>query len=161
LVIVRPVRPADFPEIRAVVAAAFGRANEADIVDQVRAGGQGLVELTAEADGAVAGHVLFSRMTCEPAALIAGLAPLAVAPDSQRRGVGGALVRQGLKTCQELGAAGSVVLGAPAYYGRFGFRRAPATITCRYSSLEAFQALAFEDEAFARPMSLAYPPAFD
>lgn len=159
--IVRPVRPADFPAIRAVVAAAFGRAEEADMVDQVRAGGQLLFELTAEADGAVAGHVLFSRMTCEPAAFVAGLAPLAVAPGKQGRGIGGALVRQGLEACRELGTVGCVVLGAPAYYARFGFRRAPASITCRYSSLDAFQALAFENGAFARPMTLTYPPAFD
>ena len=159
--IVRPVRPTDFPAIRAVVTAAFGRADEADMVDQVRTGGQGLVELAADVDGALVGHVLFSRMTCEPAAFVAGLAPLAVAPDHQGRGIGGELVNRGLEACRDLGAAGCVVLGAPAYYGRFGFRRAPPSITCRYSSLEAFQALAFEDEAFDRPMSLAYPPAFD
>jgi putative acetyltransferase len=160
-VIVRPVRPADFSAIGAVATAAFGRAEEADMVDQVRAGGQLLFELAAEDDGAVAGHVLFSRMTCEPAAVVAGLAPLAVAPGKQGRGIGGALVRQGLEACRELGMAGCVVLGSPAYYGRFGFRRAPASITCRYSSLEAFQALAYENGAFARPMTLAYPPAFD
>ncbi|HEY1878366.1 MAG TPA: N-acetyltransferase [Caulobacteraceae bacterium] len=159
--IVRPAHPVDFPAIRTVVSAAFGRADEADMIDLVRTGGQGLVELVAEVDGAIAGHVLFSRMTSEPAALIAGLAPLAVDPGNQGCGIGSALARRGLEICRELGAVGSVVLGAPAYYGRFGFRRAPATITCRYASLEAFQALAFAAEAFARPMSLAYPPAFD
>lgn len=159
--IVRPVRPVDFPAIRAVVAAAFARDDEADIVEAVRAGDHELCEFIAEDEGALIGHVLFSRMACEPAVLITGLAPLAVAPPSQGLGVGDALVRRGLEACERLGARGCVVLGAPAYYRRFGFRRAPATIDCRFSPLDAFQAPEFDSGAFAAPMFLAYPPAFD
>lgn len=158
---VRLVRPEDYSAIHEVVAAAFGRGDEALMVEAVRAGGQGLVELVAEGESAIVGHVLFSRMTAEPPFLVAGLAPLAVSPDVQGRGHGAALVRLGLEACRDLGVAGCVVLGSPGYYGRFGFRRAAATIACRFSPLDAFQALEFEPGAFAAPISLAYPPAFD
>jgi predicted N-acetyltransferase YhbS len=50
-----------------------------------------------------------------------GLAPLAVLPEVQRSGVGSALVRHALA---QLGDACVVVLGDPAYYGKFGFRDA-------------------------------------
>lgn len=131
------------------------------MVEAVRAGGRVLTELVAEDHGAILGHVLFSRMSSQPPSLFAGLAPLAVAPVAQSRGFGGALVREGLEACRKLGAAGCVVLGSPAYYGRFGFQRAPATIDCRFSPLDAFQALEFTVGAFTAPVSLAYPPAFD
>jgi putative acetyltransferase len=158
---IRPAEGADHAAIRAVVAAAFGRADEADIVEAVRAGGQALCEFVADDQGRVIGHVLFNHMACEPPSLVAGLAPLAVAPASQSLGVGAALVRRGLDVCRQSGVRGCVVLGSPAYYGRFGFRRAPATIVCRFQALEAFQALAFDDDVFMSPIALAYPPAFD
>lgn len=159
--IIRPVLRLDQTAISSVVTQAFGRAAEAGMIEAVRAGGQALCEYAAEEAGAIVGHILFSRMTCRPDRLIAGLAPLAVAPPFQGRGVGSALVLRGLDACRSLGARGCVVLGAPAYYGRFGFSRAPETVDCRYSSLEAFQALAFDAGAFAESVVIAYPPAFN
>ena len=62
-----------------------------------------------------------------------GLAPMAVAPEHQRKGIGSALVRTGIEQCKQLGSAAIVVLGHPAYYPRFGF--VPSTrfgIGCEY-----------------------------
>jgi len=160
-VILRDAAPTDHDSIRDVVTAAFGRVDEAGIVDRVRAASHALIELVAELDGEIVGHVLFGRMICEPASLAAGLAPLAVAPHRQGAGVGTALARHGLAACRALGAKGCVVLGAPAYYGRFGFCAAPETLRSRYAGLAAFQVLEFEPGAFAGPVSIAYPPAFD
>jgi putative acetyltransferase len=56
-----------------------------------------------------------------PALKIMGLAPMAVAPEHQRKGIGSALVRAGLEQCKQLGFGAVVVLGHPAYYPRFGF----------------------------------------
>ena len=141
-----------------MVVAAFGRDEEADIVEAVRAADGALVELVAEDDDRIVGHVLFNRMSC--AVPLAGLAPLSVAPSHQRIGIGGALTRAGLDACRGLGIKGCVVLGDPAYYGRFGFTRAPATLSSPYAHLAAFQALAFEPGVLDRPLAAAYPSAF-
>ena len=159
--IVRGASSADASAIRLVVAAAFGRPDEAVIVDQVRAAHEALAEFVAEVDGEVAGLVLFNRMKCRPPMLVAGLGPLAVAPAFQGRGIGSALVRHGLDACRQRGVRACVVLGAPAYYGRFGFTSAGAAIESRYSHLRAFQALAFGDSSLPQHLSIAYPDAFD
>lgn len=158
--IVREARPGDAGAIDRVVAAAFGRPDEALIVDQVRAADEALAEFVAEIDGEVAGLALFNRMKCRPPMLVAGLGPLAVAPTFQGRGLGSNLVLRGLEACRQLGARVCVVLGAPAYYGRFGFTSAGGVIKSKYSHLPAFQVLALEDGAFSLPFSVAYPDAF-
>ena len=55
-----------------------------------------------------------------------GLGPVAVRPEWQRRGVGSALVRQGLERCRTLEQRPvfCVVLGDSHFYARFGFRPA-------------------------------------
>jgi putative acetyltransferase len=91
-------------------------------VEALRATARPFVSLVAEAEGCVAGHIAFSPVTVDGmdhGAL--GLAPMAVAPAHQRRGIGGALMRAGLAACRAAGAPFVVVLGDPAYYGRFGF----------------------------------------
>lgn len=132
---------------------AFGRRDEADLVDALRARADPVVSLVAEVGGAVVGHVLFSpaRLGGRPELLIMGLAPLAVEPRHQRRGVGAALVRAGLQRCRELGVDAVVVLGHPAYYPRFGF--APARrfgIGCDHDAPEdAFMALELQTGVLA------------
>ncbi len=118
---IRYARPADHPAIADVIAAAFGRADEAQLVERLRADGDVLFELVAEEDGAVVGHILFSRLWADRAELYGALAPLAVAPDRQGQGVGSNLSRRGLECAREFGCHGLLVLGEPAYYGRFGF----------------------------------------
>src|SRR5437762_2911415 len=75
-----------------------------------------------------------------------GLAPMAVLPREQRRGIGSALVRAGLDRCKQSGFSAAVVLGHPAYYPRFGFTPASRfAIKSEYDVPdEAFMALEFE-----------------
>lgn len=123
-VLVRDEAPADVDAIRDVVTRAFEQAAEAELVDALRRHGKATISLVAEQEGRVVGHVLFSPVTLadDPSAPFAsGLAPLAVSADVRKRGIGGALVRAGLARCRALGHAWVVVLGSPAYYGRFGF----------------------------------------
>jgi putative acetyltransferase len=106
---------------------AFGRDAEADLVDALRDGGHARLSLVAAAgdSGAVVGHILFSRLTVEDGDRVTealALAPLAVLPGHQRRGIGSALVRDGLGACAALGHRIVIVLGEPEYYRRFGFR---------------------------------------
>jgi putative acetyltransferase len=56
-----------------------------------------------------------------PGLKIMGLAPMVVAPEHQRKGIGSALVRAGLEQCKQLGFGVVVVLGHSGYYLRFGF----------------------------------------
>lgn len=119
--IVRPETPEDAAAVRDVETRAFDRAGEAALVDALRDAGKATVSLVATVDGRVVGHVLFSPVTLDGAPLGLGLAPLAVDPDVQRRGVGIALVRAGLDAARAAGHGVVVVLGDPAYYRRFGF----------------------------------------
>jgi putative acetyltransferase len=127
-VAVRPERAGDAADIRACVVRAFGRPAEADLVDALRVVGGVAASLVAVAGARVVGHVLFSPVTIEGAApdlAPVGLAPVAVLPEVQRRGIGAALIEAGLARCRAAGHGCVVVLGHPAYYPRFGF--APAS----------------------------------
>jgi putative acetyltransferase len=132
---VRSESDVDRAAIRAVNEAAFGSPVEADIIDALRAKGVELVSLVADRDGAILGHILFSPVSLagHDALELMGLGPMAVLPREQRKGIGSALVREGLRQCKQLGAQAVVVVGHPQYYPRFGF--APARrygIRCEY-----------------------------
>ena len=127
MVRIRPEGPDDAAAIHAVNAAAFPTAEEADLVDALRAAHAVILSLVADEDGSVVGHILFSPVTIDRpgASVIAiGLAPMAVAPPYQRRGIGEQLVTAGLDALRAAGEKAVVVLGHPAYYPRFGFRPA-------------------------------------
>jgi putative acetyltransferase len=156
-------RDPDRAAIRRIVAAAFGRDDEADIVEGVRAEGAILVELAAwKTPRRMVGHVLFTRMRCpDPRRRIAALGPVAVTPTVQRLGVGQALCRRGIDLCRALGAEAVVVLGHPDYYPRFGFSaEAVRMIESPFSGNPAFMALALKPGALDEPLKLDYPAAF-
>lgn len=124
MIAIRQEQPAGVPAIRLVVEEAFGRSAEADLVDLLRSHGKFKLSLVAEMEGQVVGHILFTVETIEgagsgPSTL--GLAPLAVLTQFQGRGVGSALMRDGLQRCRDTGHEAIVVLGHPAYYPKFGF----------------------------------------
>jgi putative acetyltransferase len=103
---------------------AFGQDTEADLVDRLRANGKVTLSLVAEVNGQVVGHILFTPVTIGSAAgttFVLGLAPMAVLPSYQRRGIGRRLVERALSRLKAAGHRGVVVLGHPAYYPRFGF----------------------------------------
>jgi putative acetyltransferase len=95
---------ADRAAVHAVNRAAFGTSAEADLVDLLRPKAGKLVSLVAEVDDTVVGHVLFSpvSLSAHDNLNIMGLGPMAVAPDHQRKGIGSALVREGLEQCKQL-----------------------------------------------------------
>lgn len=125
----RPERPDDAAAVLRVHAEAFPTLEEARLVERLRAAGLARLALVAEIDGEIAGHILFSPVTIGEAARGAdaerndylGLAPIAVRPQWQSRGIGSRLIRAGIEACRELGTALVVVLGEPEYYARFGF----------------------------------------
>lgn len=164
---IREEAPGDAAAIRALNDAAFGTRDEGALVDALRAGGHVVVSLVAvDDDGRVVGHILFSTLTLasddEAPLRAAALAPMAVAPSLQRRGVGSALVRAGLDACRARGVDVVIVLGHPAYYPRFGFSaEAARALEAPYSG-EAFMALDLREEDARRPLRgiVTYAPPF-
>lgn len=114
----------DRKSVRRVNELAFGRRNEADLVDALRVNAHPYISLVAVIDEQVVGHIFFSPVCVESetgAFTAMGLAPMAVLPGYQNQGIGSQLVREGLKECERLGEDIVVVLGHPNYYPRFGF----------------------------------------
>ncbi len=103
--------------------------NEQFIVNALRAAGALAVSLVAESGGKVVGHIAFSAVAVSDGSEgWYGLGPVSVLPVFQKRGVGSALVRQGLARLAASGAGGCVLVGDPGYYERFGFRAAPGLV---------------------------------
>ncbi|MEM5432493.1 N-acetyltransferase [Cupriavidus oxalaticus] len=129
------------------------------IVDALRRDGQLTVSLVAAEGGAVVGHVAISPVAISSGATAwYGLGPISVLPERQGQGIGTSLMKAALGELQRLGGAGCVVLGNPAYYGRFGFR-AHACLVLPGVPPEYFQAVAFGGEI---PVGeVRYQPAFD
>ena len=159
---IRHARPADHAAIRDIVHAAFGQADEADLVERLRAAGDVMFELIEEDEnGEIVGNILYSRLWADSVHLYAALAPLAVRPDRQRDGVGKRLTAASLETAKEFGAHAVIVLGHPEYYPKFGFSaQAAAKVKSPYSGSPAFMALALEDGALDEALLVAYPDAF-
>jgi putative acetyltransferase len=160
---IRSERTGDAGAVRRILLAAFAGQGEADLVDQLRADHALVLALVAEQDRAICGHVAFPRLMVETHDRYdeaVGLAPLAVAPERQRRGIGSALVRAGLRVLAAQGEALVFVLGEPAYYARFGFAVAAARPFASAYSGSHFMALRLG--AKAPPAGrLGYPGAFD
>ena len=127
--IVRETQEQDLPSIRMIHQAAFGQEEEASLtialLDDPTA--LPLLSLIAELDERPVAHVLFTHVKIANTRSIASiLAPLAVLPEVQNRGVGGELVKQGLRQLANRDTDLAFVLGYPDYYRRFGFRAAGA-----------------------------------
>ena len=125
--IIRGEQPGDEAAIHDMVRRAFiGRpyadGDEQDVIDRLRADGDLLLSLVAEAGGAIIGQITFS-----PAILMNGdrdwvvLGPVAIDPAHQGTGLGRALIVAGEAAMRAAGKAGVTVLGDPAIYGRFGY----------------------------------------
>lgn len=163
---IRHETPLDREAVHAVNAAAFETHSEADLVEALRRKAQPIVSLVAERDGGIVGHILFSPVTVrgKPEPSMMGLAPMAVMPEHQRKGIGSELVRAGLAECRKRGVAAVAVLGHPGYYPRFGFLPSTAFgMSCEYDvPEEAFMLLELEQNALdAVTGSVRYHEAFD
>lgn len=169
---IRAERPDDHDAIRTVVAAAFRSAAEADLVERIRASPEYLPDgalVAVDDDGAVVGHVMVSGATLTSddgtRRAIVMLSPLAVAPDRQGQGIGGALVRAALDVADARGEPFVVLEGSPVYYSRFGFQPAAShDITLPlpdWAAPEAAQVARLTNDDPAFRGRVVYPAAFD
>lgn len=127
-VTIRTEVPGDEQAIHEVTAAAFETLDISDgsepaIIDGLRRAGALTLSLVAEHDGRIVGHIAFSPVQLSDGSEgWYGLGPVSVLPEFSGRGIGGALITDGLDRLRAAGAAGVVLIGHPTYYPRFGFR---------------------------------------
>jgi putative acetyltransferase len=142
---IRSEMPGDRPAVREVNERAFGRPEEATLVDMLRSAGKALVSLVALDQGRVVGHILFSTVTVDVAPANfrgVGLGPMSVLHEFQNKGIGSRLVREGLETCRREGYDAVVVLGHTRFYPRFGFSRASDYgLDNEYNASDAFMVM--------------------
>jgi putative acetyltransferase len=126
--------PADLPAIERTVRAAFGHELETRMIVRLERERRVTASVVALSAGRVVGHAMLSGLE-----LVAGgaawpalaLAPVAVEPELQRRGIGSALVHRCLALAGPLRPV--FVIGAPGFYGRFGFEdAAPWGVSSRF-----------------------------
>jgi putative acetyltransferase len=125
-VIVRHERAEDVAAVDALVREAFeGRPHEVELVRGLRVADSPAISRVAVEDGMVVGHAMVSPLRLEGSELsVLGLAPVAVAARRAGRGIGRLLTEDAIVQAEGSGAALVVVLGDPAFYGRFGFEPA-------------------------------------
>lgn len=129
----------DFAEVQKLLNASFGQENESVLVNRLRKNPEFIPELSlvAESFGSaldvtnctIVGYILFF-----PIIIVSekehykslALAPMAVLPDFQRKGIGKELIKIGLIRAEERGFGSVIVVGHPEYYPKFGFK--PASI---------------------------------
>ena len=159
---VRKERAGEAAAIAGVIARAFAGAphsdgTEAQIVERLREAGGLSLSLVAQDSGVIVGHAAFSPVEIGEAQGWFGLGPVAVEPARQGEQIGAALIEAGLERLRAAGAAGCVVLGDPAYYGRFGYAAAPG-LSYPGAPKPYFPALAFAGEPPTG--EVRYHPAF-
>ena len=156
----------DIPAIHHIHTAAFGRPSEADLVDALRQNNALTISLVATLDGRLVGHIAFSPVTITSSTTAIGalgLAPMAVLPAYQRRGIGSQLVEAGLTACHHTPYGVVIILGHPHYYPRFGFTPAkPVGIVWEHDAPEeAFMVHELRGGALAQTRGVVkYRPEF-
>lgn len=168
MVNIRPEQPKDIPLIHGVNKVAFGQLTEANLVNALRSACQDAVSLVAVSDGRIVGHILFTPVIVSDSAHKVkgmGLAPMAVLPECQRRGIGSLLVESGLRILGAQNCPFVIVLGHTEYYPRFGF--VPASrhgLDCQWDGVpdEAFMVLVLDEAVMSGVSGMArYREEFD
>jgi putative acetyltransferase len=160
----RPETADDVSAIREVNLAGFPTAEEADLVEALRASDawvEGLSIVTEDPERTVVGHALLTRCHVDGTPALA-LAPCAVLPRLQKSGAGSTAIRAGLEAARAKGEKLVLVLGHAEYYPRFGFTRASAFgIRASFDVPdEAMMALALDPDAEIPRGTITYPAPF-
>ncbi|MEG3133303.1 N-acetyltransferase [Rouxiella sp. T17] len=164
--LIRVEIPVDAARIDQLLRQAFGRDDEADLVQRLREDGLLTLGIVATDDeGGVAGYAAFTPVDVhgEDRQWVA-LGPLAVEASQRGQKVGEKLIYEGLDALNEFGYAAVVVQGAPDYFARFGFKPAAAhQLHSRWPDSEkSFQLYVLADNALEDASGLVeYPPHFN
>lgn len=148
-ILIRDEKDTDYRVISDVTRSAFATMEisnhtEQFIIEALRSARALTVSLVAEVDGFVVGHIAFSPVTVTGGAKgWYGLGPVSVHPDFQRKGIGKALIQEGLSRLKNLKANGCCLVGHPEYYRQFGFENVEGLVLEGVPK-EVFFALSFE-----------------
>jgi predicted N-acetyltransferase YhbS len=131
--LIRRETPQEFSQIYDLVKIAFQTAKvsdgrEQEFVNQLRSSNNYIPELAlvAEEDGRLIGHIMLTKTTIKEGdvtheALL--LAPISVVLAFRNKGVGSSLISESFRLAREMGYSSVFLVGDPAYYTRFGFRK--------------------------------------
>jgi putative acetyltransferase len=119
--VIRAALATDARAIQDLTTRAFGQEDEARIIQKLEASGEALLQMVAEQDGRIIGHVMFYHIGVRGRLGAAGLGPMSVNPWVQGEGVGRRLVMEGLAMMREGGVPIVFVLGHDWFYPKFGF----------------------------------------
>lgn len=148
-IVIRAETKADTAAITEVTVAAFetmeiSHHTEQIVIEALRSAGALTVSLVAEVNDRVVGHIAFSPVAISDGTKNwYGLGPVSVLPEYQRRGIGKALIQQGLSRLRKLRAKGCCLVGHPQYYRKFGFENVTGLVHEGVPQ-EVFFALAFD-----------------
>ena len=166
--IIRNRKPTDDHEIYTLVKKAFASmpqasGDEQNLVGRLRKslGYVPELELVAEQDGKIVGHIMLTTIRIGGTEQLI-LAPLAVAPDCQKRGIGGALIQKAHATARKSGYSLILLVGHPTYYPRFGYRPASEFgLTCASEiPPECFMAVDLTGKGTNFDAFVAFPSVF-
>ena len=160
---IRPETGGDQEAVFAVTQEAFktqphASGTEGHIINRLREKGSLCLSLVADMQGKVVGQVSFSPVELSGGGNgWYGLGPVAVRPELHGRGIGGALIREGLLRLRQQNARGCILVGDPGYYHRFGFTARPG-LTMPDVPPDVLLALSFTTE---EPLGrITFDPAF-
>ena len=163
--LIRTEAPADILPVDALLKSAFETEAEAKLTMKLRENSRLTLSLVACNDeGEIVGYVLFTPVLIDGEDLRwQGLAPVAVKEEYRQQGIAAALIKEGFESLRDFGYPACVVLGDPAYYGRFGFEAAEKhQMRCIWDAPEgAFQVIELEEGTFSGRKGLVeYCPEF-
>jgi len=148
-ILIRDEKDTDYRVISDVTKSAFEKIEisnhtEQFIIEALRSATALTVSLVAEVNGLVVGHIAFSPVTMSDGTKDwYGLGPVSVHPDFQRKGIGKALIQEGLSRLKDLKAKGCCLVGHPQYYRQFGFKNVEGLVHEGVPQ-EVFFALSFD-----------------
>lgn len=148
-IVIRDEINTDISAISEVTIAAFksmeiSNHTEQFIIEALRSAKALTISLVAEVDGLIVGHIAFSPVNISDGTMNwYGLGPVSVLPKHQRKGIGNALIQEGLSRLKDLNAKGCCLVGHPEYYRQFGFENVAGLVHDGVPQ-EVFFALSFD-----------------
>lgn len=153
--IIREEKKEDFPEIYNLIKTAFETAqvkdgDEQDYAVKLRNSPKYIPELAlvAEKNNNLIGHVMFTRFEIlrpdESRIKTLLVAPLSVRLEYRNKGVGSALITEGIHIAKKLGHTSVFLCGNPDYYKRFGFKESSGYGITNVNNIPNQYSLAYE-----------------